>query len=74
MLIAHVFGGKQDIAKDSFVVLDMEAFVFVCPAKGALVMGAPKRHLQKYAMGFAGRPNDGSLVVHFFRFSHSSLS
>jgi hypothetical protein len=74
MLVAHVFGGKQDICQDGIVILDAEPFIFVCPTKGTLVMRAPKRHLQEDTHCFARGPNDSSFVVHSFGIMHVLLS
>jgi hypothetical protein len=51
ILAFHMLRGKEYIAQDDVICLDLEAFILKGPAKGALVMVAPQGHLEQDAGG-----------------------
>jgi hypothetical protein len=59
-----VAGHLVDVPLDHGNVLEPEFLVLVGAAEGALVMGAPHRHLYDHAVGLAGGPYHVSDIVH----------
>jgi len=63
-LASAVLGGKRNVGHDLFIGFDFEALTCVGATECAFIMGAADRYLQEDTVGFAGRPDNVTFVVH----------
>ena len=72
--MSKVTGGIVEIVIDGSRIFKAKWLTFISAAKGTTVMRASHGHLQDNTVRLAGRPNDGTLIIHSGRDAQSTLS